>query len=415
MEFFSIMEEFDSLLSNVIDSTLGLRIKTCGYQYSEILRSLMCVFFCGGSCVEDVSTHLMRHLSCHPKLRTCSADTILRAIKELSVENMTYTSPISGKSYGFNTVDTMNELLIESLISTGGLCKGQAYDFDFDHQFIETGKYDAKPTYKKFAGYSPGVAVIGDYIVGIENRDGNANVRFCQQHTLERIFTRLEKKGIRIDRVRMDCGSCSEEIVDTVKAHCNHFYIRANRCSAFYDDMFILRGWRREEINGIEFELNSIIVEKWKGKPYRLVIQRQRRTDNLQEIWEGEYTYRCILTNDFESDVRDIVEFYNLRGGKERIFDDMNNGFGWKLLPKSFLSENTVYLLMIALIRNFYKMIIKRINVKDFGLSHTSRIKAFVFKYISVAAKWVKTAGTYRLNIYTGNFAYARVFKVGTD
>lgn len=415
MEFFFIMEEFDSLLSNVIDSTLGLRIKTCGYQYSEILRSLMCVFFCGGSCVEDVSTHLMRHLSCHPKLRTCSADTILRAIKELSVENMTYTSPISGKSYGFNTVDTMNELLIESLISTGGLCKGQAYDFDFDHQFIETGKYDAKPTYKKFAGYSPGVAVIGDYIVGIENRDGNANVRFCQQHTLERIFTRLEKKGIRIDRVRMDCGSCSEEIVDTVKAHCNHFYIRANRCSAFYDDMFIIRGWRREEINGIEFELNSIIVEKWKGKPYRLVIQRQRRTDNLQEIWEGEYTYRCILTNDFESDVRDIVEFYNLRGGKERIFDDMNNGFGWKLLPKSFLSENTVYLLMIALIRNFYKMIIKRINVKDFGLSHTSRIKAFVFKYISVAAKWVKTAGTYRLNIYTGNFAYARVFKVGTD
>ena len=409
------MEEFDSLLSNVIDSTLGLRIKTCGYQYSEILRSLMCVFFCGGSCVEDVSTHLMRHLSCHPKLRTCSADTILRAIKELSVENMTYTSPISGKSYGFNTVDTMNELLIESLISTGGLCKGQAYDFDFDHQFIETGKYDAKPTYKKFAGYSPGVAVIGDYIVGIENRDGNANVRFCQQHTLERIFTRLEKKGIRIDRVRMDCWSCSEEIVDTVKAHCNHFYIRANRCSAFYDDMFIIRGWRREEINGIEFELNSIIVEKWKGKPYRLVIQRQRRTDNLQEIWEGEYTYRCILTNDFESDVRDIVEFYNLRGGKERIFDDMNNGFGWKLLPKSFLSENTVYLLMIALIRNFYKMIIKRINVKDFGLSHTSRIKAFVFKYISVAAKWVKTAGTYRLNIYTGNFAYARVFKVGTD
>ena len=309
----------------------------------------------------------------------------------------------------------MNELLVESLISTGGLCKGQEYDFDFDHQFIETGKYDAKPTYKKFTGYSPGVAVIGDYIVGIENRDGNANVRFCQQHTLERIFTRLEKKGIRIDRVRMDCGSCSEEIVDTVKAHCNHFYIRANRCSAFYDDMFILRGWRREEINGIEFELNSIIVEKWKGKPYRLVIQRQRRTDNLQEIWEGEYTYRCILTNDFKSDVRDIVEFYNLRGGKERIFDDMNNGFGWKRLPKSFLSENTVYLLMTALIRNFYKMIIKRINAKDFGLSHTSRMKAFVFKYISVAAKWVKTSGTYRLNIYTGNFAYARVFKVGTD
>lgn len=251
---FPIMEQFDALLSKMIDSTLGLRTRTYGYQYSEIFRSLMCVFFCGGSCVEDVSTHLMRHLSCHPRLRTCSADTILRAMTELSVRNTTYTSPVSGKSYDFNTADTMNELLVKSLVSTGVLRKGQAYDLDFDHQFIETGKYDAKPTYKKFTGYSPGVAVIGDHIVGIENRDGNANVRFCQRHTLERIFKRLEENGIHIDRARMDCGSCSEEIVDMVKAHRDRFYIRANRCSAFYDDMLMLRGWRAEEINGIELE-----------------------------------------------------------------------------------------------------------------------------------------------------------------
>ena len=45
-----------------------------------------------------------------------------------------------------------------------------------------------KPTYKKFLGYSPGVAVINDMIVGIENRDGNTNVRFNQRETLERIF-----------------------------------------------------------------------------------------------------------------------------------------------------------------------------------------------------------------------------------
>ena len=53
------MEKFDRVLSHTIDSTLGLRSKVYGYQYSEILRSLMCVYFCGGSCVEDVSSHLM--------------------------------------------------------------------------------------------------------------------------------------------------------------------------------------------------------------------------------------------------------------------------------------------------------------------------------------------------------------------
>ena len=35
---FSIMEQFDSRLSSVIDSTLGLRCKQYGYQYSEIIR-----------------------------------------------------------------------------------------------------------------------------------------------------------------------------------------------------------------------------------------------------------------------------------------------------------------------------------------------------------------------------------------
>lgn len=61
---FSIMEQFDSTLSSVIDSTLGLRCSSFGYQYSEIVRSLMSIYFCGGSCIEDVTTHL---LSAHKK------------------------------------------------------------------------------------------------------------------------------------------------------------------------------------------------------------------------------------------------------------------------------------------------------------------------------------------------------------
>ena len=370
----------------------------------------MCVYLCGGSCVEDVTTHLMKHLSLHPFLRTCSADTILRAIEELTCKNTTYESA-SGKSYDFNTADRMNALLVNALLATGQLESGQEYDFDFDHQFIETGKYDAKPTYKKFPGYSPGVAVINDVIVGIENRDGNANVRFNQKETLERIFKRLEASGVHVSRARMDCGSCSEEIVEMVEAHCRHFYIRANRCSSFYDSMFALTGWDTVEINDIEFELNSIIVAKWKGKPYRLVIQRQKRTEGDLDIWEGEYTYRCILTNDYKSEARDIVEFYNLRGGKERIFDEMNNDFGWNRMPKSFMAQNTVFLLMTALIRNFYKVIMQRLRTGEFGLRATSRVKTFVFKFVTVPAKWIRTSRTHVLNIYTDNHAYAKLFQ----
>ena len=65
--------------------------------------------------------------------------------------------------------------LLNALISTGELNEVESYDVDFDHQFLETEKYDAKPTYKKFLGFRPGVYVIGDKIVYIENSDGNTN------------------------------------------------------------------------------------------------------------------------------------------------------------------------------------------------------------------------------------------------
>ena len=336
------LELFDSMLSSVIDSTLGLRCSSIiGYQYSEIVRSLMSVYFCGGSCVEDVTSHLMRHLSYHPTLRTCSSDTILRAIRELTQDNISYTSD-QGKTYDFNTAYKLNTLLINALVSTGELKEVEEYDVDFDHQFIETEKYDAKPTYKRFLGYRPGVYVIGDKIVYIENSDGNTNVRFHQADTHRRFFALLESRNIRVNRFRADCGSCSKEIVSEIEKHC---------------------------------------------------------------------TYRCILTNDYESSTRDIVEFYNLRGGKKRIFDDMNNGFGWNRLPKSFMAENTVFLLLTALIHNFYRTIMGRLDTKAFGLKKTSRIKAFVFRFISVPAKWIMTARRYVLNIYTENHAYARPFR----
>ena len=73
---FPIMEKFDRMMSYTIDSTLGLHSKVYGYQYSEIIRSLMCVYFCGGSCIEDVTSHLIEALCLHPHLHTCSADTI---------------------------------------------------------------------------------------------------------------------------------------------------------------------------------------------------------------------------------------------------------------------------------------------------------------------------------------------------
>ena len=55
--------------------------------------------------------------------------------------------------------------------------------------------------------------------------------------------------------------------------------------------------------------------------------------------------------------------------------------------------------------------IVERLGVKKFGLKATSRIKAFVFRFILVPAKWIKTSRQYALNIYSCNNAYANVFQ----
>ena len=85
------------------------------------------------------------------------------------------------------------------------------------------------------------------------------------------------------------------------------------------------------------------------GKASAIVLSSRDKDATVATLTYGKAnTLTVVLTNDYKSSTRDIVEFYNLRGGKERIFDDMNNGFGWSRLPKSFMAENTVFLLLTA-------------------------------------------------------------------
>ena len=58
---FHVREQFSRYVGPVIDKVLGLRCTSFGYQYGEIVGSLASVYFCGGDCVEDVTSHLMPH------------------------------------------------------------------------------------------------------------------------------------------------------------------------------------------------------------------------------------------------------------------------------------------------------------------------------------------------------------------
>ena len=79
-----------------------------------------------------------------------------------------------------------------------------------------------------------------------------------------------------------------------------------------------------------------------------------------------------------------------------------NNDFGWKHLPSSFMKENTEFMILTALIRNFYVWLVGEIAAnKAFGLEATSRVKKFVFRFVQVPFRWVFRGRQWHLLLYT--------------
>lgn len=160
--------------------------------------------------------------------------------------------------------------------------------------------------------------------------------------------------------------------------------------------------WQETEINHKECWLASLpFTAFFAERRYRLVVQRTLVPDKQSTLFNS-YVYRCILTNDWESSEREVVEFYNQRGTSERTFDMQNNDFGWKHLPFSFMKENTVFMIITALIRNFYVWLVGRIAAnKAFGLEATSRVKKFVFRFVQVPFRWVLRSRQWHLQLFT--------------
>lgn len=396
-------EEYNkSGFTQLIDNQLGIRCKPYDFSYSDIIKNLMNVFFCGGDCAEDIQTHLRNTLLSIPDNNVPSADTILRGIKELSTENTTYESD-NNKKYEFNINRNLNDLNIKSLLLTKQLTKGEYYDFDYDNQIIPTEKYDTKKTYKKINGYFPGVATIGNKIVYIENRDGNSNVKFEQASTLTRAYELLAENDIKIFRSRMDAGSYSKKIIDIVSEHSKLFYIRANKSSDMYRQICNINSWKEVEINHKIYEVASITFDQFfSERNYRLVVMREKSNSPQIDMFTGDtFVYRSILTNDWQSSEKEIIEYYNQRGTVEKVFDVMNNDFGWSRLPCSFMNENTAYMIIMALANNFYNYYVEKISRTFENIKPTTRLKRFIFRFISIAGKWVYSGRQWVLKIFT--------------
>lgn len=387
----------------IIDQTLGNRGSKATFSYSGLIRSYLLMVLCGGECAEDITVHLRKELDQVKGFGVCSADTLLRMQKELATEKETFLSK-SNIEHDFNINMDMNQLMVSLLVKTKQLLPGNNdYIFDYDNQFIPTSKYDSKRSYKKSDGYFPGIASIGNFPVYIENRNGNSHVKYKQDETLKRVYRILGENGIKIKHSRMDCGSFDKKVVPVVEANSDFFYIRAQRCASLYDIVRETTNWQTVNIGFKEYQVASIEYAPfgW-NKTYRYVIAREKTANPQGDLFTGDnFVYRAIMTNNREMSDVEVVEFYNDRGESERLFDEMNNDFLWKKMPFSFLHENTVFLIMMAICRNLFHFLTDFISKKLDFIEPSFRLKKFIFRFMVVPSKWIKRGRQQILKLFS--------------
>ncbi len=113
-------------IPKLMDDHLGSLVNYRGFDYSEILMNHLAIFLQGEDCTEDIQEHLGGHLKKVRGFSVCSADTILRGIKELATPTEEMTSS-GGITHQFNINLGLNQLLLKALSKTNQLNTKQEY------------------------------------------------------------------------------------------------------------------------------------------------------------------------------------------------------------------------------------------------------------------------------------------------
>jgi hypothetical protein len=377
-------------IPQLINNTLGSRACNARYSYSDLILTLAYIVFCGGDCAEDI-WHVQDALKHLKGLKTPSPDTLLAMQKELSTESEENISE-RGVNNKINVNDALNHLLVK-LSTHLKILRSDSKDYclDFDHQFIPNEKYDSTYSYKHKRGYFPAVASINNTPVYIENRNGNCSVKFQQLDTIRRVISLLASHGIKPAYARMDCGSYIKDVCQYLDQEKITFYIRAEQSHHLLYNASLNRDWKNIEI-GVNSYQTCSIEHSFGENSFRVVAYRWLHESRQTNILSNDaYHYLFILTNDRERDEKTIIEFYNQRGNAERLFDIQNNDFNWKQMPFSFLEQNTVYLIIMAICHVLYQWLIVVFSKCCDWLKPTHRLKKFTFGLVCMVGKVIRS------------------------
>lgn len=408
-----VFDHFDKLgFDKILKKNLPQLAAQSKFDWKDIFYSTFAIYFCGGDCIEDISTHLKEKISDNPFCKIPSPDTIQARFKSLSVPLNTYDSKGGKYEHQFSINQKLNRLNM-LLLKRLEVFDAPQLTIDYDNTIISTCKADSRPAYKGGRGYQPGIATINvNHVLYVENRNGNTGANSRQDETLQRLFNLLEENGIKkIANFRADGASYQESVIKTVEKYCDNFFIAIK---SYFAEKYVkaVTEWSEfSEVQGVKtyvghtyylpFQSHRGKKENWNKTKYRLVIKKIPRKDGQINTLTGEaYDYHGVVTNNEKMSDVEVMRFYHQRGTMEKQIGILKNDYGWKKLPFSKIEYNTVFLIIMGMCNNLYQNVITNFSKKYKGLASHFRIKKFIFRFICIPSKWIKRSRKKRLKIF---------------
>ncbi len=377
------------------------KAKQAKYSFSDIILGWIYGMNCGAEYIEDCNG-LREELKTIPKSRFSSPDRIIDTFKFFAEPAQNYASKGGSDDNEICENPRFQDILMSICRRLEVLKRGVDYTLDYDTVVIPTEKKHSRYTYLKTRGYNPAMAFINKIPVYIQGRNGNTAPKYEVRETIESILKSLERHDIRVKRARMDEASYQEDLIDFLDQKDIDFFIRARHSArTLYSHDASVR-WRRVKIGRRLQEVKSTefwFSEKMESTKYRLVIQRQRNKSNLDlnKTTKEPYTYRAIITNNWEMPEEEVIGFYNMRGDSERNFDDILNSFNMRRLPFSHLNQNVVFMYVSAITMAVYYHLLENYSAKCTALNNTMRMKKFIATFIATDSEWVENNGKWVL------------------
>lgn len=369
--FFVINDLKKRGLSKLIDSQLGKRVKQARYSYSDIILNWAYCNLCGAERLEDIEK-----LRDSLDMKLPSHDSLGNVFKAFATKTSFIKEPRA--IHQFSIHKPLNELMVKTAVKLGLFNKSKRYVLDYDNTLIIHEKYDKTIAYDGSEGYQPGVSFIGKIPVYIEGRNGNSNAAYQITETVSRSLEILENEGVKVGKFRSDSAAYTVPMFKLMDSKGIDFFIRARRANKLMQTFLDYKGWDTMEMYQKKYEVKSIEYTPIGGAKYRMVIYKTLKWDKWKCL--------AIITNNLTMTDEEVIRFYNQRGEIERNFDDLKNNFNWGHLPFSFLNENTVFMIISAIVSIIYQYLIQKFSKKVDFVKCTHRLKNFIYHFIVCSA-----------------------------